>query len=70
MTALLPKVAKEFVIYSSNKIRKTQIEHRIIVFQNLIGLYLWIYSKFLAFCHLHNLLFDLETIGVSQIIIW
>ena len=35
MTALLPKVAKEFVIYSSNKIRKTQndtkFEHSVIV---------------------------------------
>ena len=35
--------------YSSNKIRKTQNEHLIIVCQNLVGLYLRISNRFLIF---------------------
>ena len=49
--------------YSSNKIRKTQNEHLIIVCQYLIGHEFKV--NFLLYWCLYCLVFDLETIGVS-----
>ena len=50
--------------YSSNKMRKTQNKHLIIVSQNLIAV-LNLKPFFCCCCYLYRLVFGLETTGVT-----
>ena len=70
ITFWFQELQKRLMQYSSNRIRKTQNEHLNIVCQNLY----YPCCKFKAFFHnfwcLFHILFDLNIIGVSYIIIW